>query len=126
MERTAEAKKRENDDILSVMEQKGVCVRVEEDIYGWIDRKAEDHIAGVAYDEKYNVISVDPCGWALPETAELEEGVIDQFEDTFSPNSHHHVINASPASCKCGKYEGKTLRYDGDLSQFLSFLLGGN
>lgn len=123
MARNEAAKKREHEDMLSVLEQKGKCVRSDEDIYGWVDYRAERHIRDYVTGENGEITLVDSCAWVLSPDADIDEATISRFEDTFSENSTEYVINASPASCACGKYTDQVLRYEGDVSSFLSILL---
>jgi len=123
MARSEASKKREHDDMLSVLEQKGKCVRPDEDIYGWVDYYAQKHIQDYVVNDEGKTTLVASCSWVLSPDAEIDEATISLFEDTFSENSTEYVLNAFPASCACGKYTNRVLRYEGDLSSFLSILL---
>lgn len=125
MARSEASKKREHDDMLSVLEKKGKCVRPDEDIYGWGDYHAEKHIRDYVIDGNGKTVLVESCAWILDSNAEMEEATLSLFEDTFSENSTVYVINAYPASCACGKYTERTIRYEGDLSAFVAILLNG-
>lgn len=119
MARSNEAKNQERQDILLALQKKGKCVSPEEDIYGWIDHKAERHIKDFAVDSKGKITESVNCSWVVDPDAVIEDANIDQFDSTFTGNSTESVINVFPVSCACGQYVERTLRYEGDLGSFL-------
>lgn len=109
--------------MLSTMEQLGQCVELTEDVYGWVDRVAQSHIVDRTYTLEGKATDTQRCSWVLPLDAVVEESSMSKFENTFDGNSTEIVVNASPASCACGLYAERTLRYQGDFDSFLFRML---
>lgn len=120
MTRSKLSLQQENELMLDTMTRYGLCVSPDETIYGWEDAPASRHILNTVYDERGHVVeTIRTCSWILDGDAEFVETTVSSFEDTFSENSNEIVLEASPARCACGKYENRTLRYRGDLGEFL-------
>lgn len=120
MTRSKLSLQQENELMLATMTRHGMCVSPDETIYGWQDGAASRHILNTVYDDRGHVVErIQTCSWILDEDAEFAETTVSSFEDTFSENSNEIVLESFPARCACGKYEGRTLRYRGDLGEFL-------
>lgn len=107
--------------VAEAVARRGTGVSPQESVYGWQDFETVWHIKGRSTDDK-GMSFYDPeiaCHWVVPENPEIEEDVVDEFADTFVGNTETTVINLFHASCACGKYTDRTVRYAGSLSEFI-------
>lgn len=107
--------------VAEAVARRGTGVSPRESIYGWQDFDSLWHMKGRTRDAEGNSF-YDPelaCHWVVPENPEIEEDIVDEFADTFVGNTETAVINLFHASCACGKYTDRTVRYAGSLGEFI-------
>lgn len=84
--------------------------------YGWADYRHcmdESRYGGTA---ACQVVSVD--------MATMREQSLSQFENTFTSNKMHAGVEVR-ATCACGEYTNKWLRWEGTVGDILPALLAG-
>jgi hypothetical protein len=107
--------------VAEAVARRGTGVSINESIYGWQDFETVWHIKGRSTDSDGKSF-YDPeiaCHWVAPENPKVEEDIVDEFADTFAGNNETAVINLFHASCACGKYTDRTVRYAGSLGEFI-------
>ena len=93
--------------------------------YGWRDYSILEHMRGY-YDDKI------PCPLVVPEGVVYRDLSYSQFEGTFTDDSHTLGLNAwgggeeSPTQihCRCNRYSGLMIRYEGSLKDALLDIMG--
>lgn len=98
--------------------------------YGWQNIEALEHVMQITDEQRkrygYSVEDYPACEWVVDEGAELKERTYSMFDGTGCGNQDEVGINVTPARCKCGKYQGVTLRYTASLADTLHELFGND
>lgn len=81
-----------------------------EDIFGWVNYDAVNHIR-------------NGCRWVLPAEAKVRSIDVDEFADTLIGNRTLNTVECAGASCTCGAYKNVTLRYEGTIQDLVHDLL---